>query len=116
MYNIFINYFNTHFILLSWYFSFQVRTSYLPNEILWGYRFEHSCVSYDKQEAKYAVSNNLNKSLPDNTPRCSPKDWLEKINKAAASKAVSSSLSLLVEGEDKWSKLKCLKTKILTLL
>ena len=117
MYNIFINYFNTHFILLSsWYFSFQVRTSYLPNEILWGYRFEHSCVSYDKQEAKYAVSNNLNKSLPDNTPRCSPKDWLEKINKAAASKAVSSSLSLLVEGEDKWSKLKCFKTKIWTLL
>ena len=53
----------------------QVRTSYLPNEILWGYRFEHSCVSYDKQEAKYAVSNNLNKILPDNTPRCSPKDW-----------------------------------------
>ena len=34
----------------------------MPNEILWGYRFEHSCVSYDKQEAKYAVSiTNLNK-------------------------------------------------------
>ena len=48
----------------------QVRTSYLPNEILWGYRFEHSCVSYDKQEAKYAVSiTNLNKIRPDNTPR-----------------------------------------------
>ena len=48
----------------------QVRTSYLPNEILWGYRFEHSCVSYDKQEAKYAVSiTNLNKVRPDNTPR-----------------------------------------------
>ena len=68
--------------------NFQVRTSYLPNEILWGYRFEHSCVSYDKQEAKYAVSNNLNKILPDNTPRCSPKDWQEKINKAAAKKAL----------------------------
>ena len=48
----------------------QVRTSYLPNEILWGYRFEHSCVSYDKQEAKYAVSiTNLNKISADNTPR-----------------------------------------------
>ena len=45
-------------------------------------------MSYDKQEAKYAVSNNLNKILPDNTPRCSPKDWQEKINKAAASKAM----------------------------
>ena len=51
-------------------FTLQVRTSYLPNEILWGYRFEHSCVSYDKQEAKYAVSiTNLNKIKPDNTPR-----------------------------------------------
>merc|ERR550532_2765125 len=64
--------------------TIQVRTSYLPNEILWGYRFEHSCVSYDKQEAKYAVSiTNLNKIRPDNTPRCSPKDWHDKINRAA---------------------------------
>ena len=40
----------------------QVRTSYLPNEILWGYRFEHSCVAYDQKAAKYVVSvNNLNK-------------------------------------------------------
>ena len=47
-----------------------MRTSYLPNEILWGYRFEHSCVSYDKKESKYAVSiTNLNKIVPDNTPR-----------------------------------------------
>ena len=29
-------------------FPFQVRTSYVPGEILWGYRFEHKCVSYDK--------------------------------------------------------------------
>ena len=49
----------------------QVRTSFLPNEILWGYRFEHSCVSYDKVLAKYVVSmSNLNKMVPDNhTPR-----------------------------------------------
>ena len=40
----------------------KVRTSYLPNEILWGYRFEHSCVAYDQKAAKYVVSvNNLNK-------------------------------------------------------
>ena len=49
----------------------QVRTSYLPNEILWGYRFEHSCVAYDQKAAKYVVSvNNLNRVLADNmTPR-----------------------------------------------
>ena len=50
--------------------SSQVRTSYLPNEILWGYRFEHSCVSYDQKMAKYVVSiSNMNKIIPDNTPR-----------------------------------------------
>ena len=38
--------------------SAQVRTSYLPNEILWGYRFEHNCVSYDKDTAKYATKAN----------------------------------------------------------
>jgi len=66
--------------------TIQVRTSYLPNEILWGYRFEHSCVSYDKKESKYAVSiTNLNKVTSDNTPRCSPKDWKDKISKAAMS-------------------------------
>jgi len=58
----------------------QVRTSYLPNEILWGYRFEHSCVTYDRKMAKYVVSiGNLNNILPDNTPRISPKDWDEKL-------------------------------------
>ena len=48
----------------------QVRTSYLPNEILWGYRFEHTCVAYDKAVAKYAVSlTSLNKFVQDKTPR-----------------------------------------------
>ena len=49
----------------------KVRTSYLPNEILWGYRFEHSCVAYDQKVAKYVVSvNNLNRVVADNmTPR-----------------------------------------------
>ena len=48
-----------------------MRTSYLPNEILWGYRFEHSCVAYDQKVAKYVVSvNNLNRVIADNmTPR-----------------------------------------------
>eukprot|EP00090_Calanus_glacialis_P004674 TRINITY_DN13527_c0_g1_i1.p1 TRINITY_DN13527_c0_g1~~TRINITY_DN13527_c0_g1_i1.p1 ORF type:complete len:460 (-),score=70.14 TRINITY_DN13527_c0_g1_i1:189-1568(-) len=70
--------------------TIQVRTSYLPNEILWGYRFEHSCVSYDKTQAKYAVSiTNLNKVIADNTPRCSPKEWADRISKAASNLSVS---------------------------
>ena len=34
-------------LLIKIIFQFQVRTSYVPGEILWGYRFEHKCVSYD---------------------------------------------------------------------
>ena len=30
----------------------QCRTSYLPNEILWGHRFEHTCIAYDKNITK----------------------------------------------------------------
>jgi len=57
----------------------QVRTSYLPTEILWGYRFEHKCVAYDKALAKYAVSyTSINSFVPDRTPRCSAKDWEAK--------------------------------------
>ncbi|XP_023343757.1 inward rectifier potassium channel irk-1 [Eurytemora carolleeae] len=59
--------------------TIQVRTSYLPNEVLWGYRFEHTCVIYDIKAAKYEVSfNNLNKHIADRTPRCSAKDWEER--------------------------------------
>ena len=48
----------------------QVRTSYLPSEILWGHRFEHSTVSYDPDTAKYSVSfKTLNNTIPDRTPR-----------------------------------------------
>ena len=50
--------------------TIQVRSSYLPNEILWGYRFEQTCVAYDKQEAKYAVSlKTINRISADRTPR-----------------------------------------------
>ena len=50
--------------------TIQVRSSYLPNEILWGFRFEQTCVAYDKKEAKYAVSfKTINTIRPDRTPR-----------------------------------------------
>ena len=48
----------------------QVRTSYLPSEILWGHRFDHSTVTYDTDTAKYSVSfKTINSSTPDRTPR-----------------------------------------------
>ena len=35
--------------LLSFVFVSQVRTSYVPSEILWGYKFEHSCVRFNEK-------------------------------------------------------------------
>lgn len=59
--------------------TIQVRSSYLPNEILWGYRFEQTCVAYDKEEAKYAVSfKTINSIRTDRTPRCSAKELENK--------------------------------------
>ena len=50
--------------------NIQVRTSYLPSEILWGYKFQHSCVHFNKTIGKYEVSfNTLNTIVKDNTPR-----------------------------------------------
>ena len=48
---------------------FQVRTSYLPTEILWGFKFEHSCVQYNPELGTYDVSfDSLNTKIRDNTP------------------------------------------------
>jgi len=59
--------------------SIQARTSYLPNEILWGHRFEHTCVAYNKQSEKYIISySTINKCAADRTPRCSAKDFDER--------------------------------------
>ena len=47
----------------------QVRTSYLPSEILWGYKFEHSCVMFNRDLGKYEVKfDTLNTIIKDNTP------------------------------------------------
>ena len=52
----------------------QVRTSYLPHEILWGYQFRHNCVQFDSEEQKYEVSfDSFNDIVKDDTPRFSPK-------------------------------------------
>jgi len=55
--------------------SVQARSSYLPNEILWGHRFENM-VSYAKHKGVYAVDcSSLNMVTPDEvTPRISAKD------------------------------------------
>ena len=50
------------------------------------YRFEHTCVAYDKALAKYVVNTaNLNATVADNTPRLtfsSPRDHFFETSEA----------------------------------
>merc|ERR1712080_763649 len=56
----------------------QVRTSYLPSEIPWGYKFQHSCVHFDQHKGTYEVTfDTLNTIIKDNTPRMSPHSYEE---------------------------------------
>ncbi len=54
---------------------FQARTSYLPNEILWGHHFDNpATVTYDRKAGVHCVHHNMiNKTVVDLTPRCSAK-------------------------------------------
>ncbi|KAK7081684.1 Inward rectifier potassium channel activity protein [Halocaridina rubra] len=57
----------------------QARSSYLPNEILWGYRFE-PLVTFNKNSGQYAVDYSLfNNTYQVNTPLYSARD-LERLN------------------------------------
>ena len=48
----------------------QVRSSYLPKEILWGHRFNNLVVQYDETKKVYAIDHNkLNITSTDHTPR-----------------------------------------------
>jgi len=64
--------------------NIQVRTSYLPSEILWGYKFEHSCVMFNKELGKYEVKfDTLNTIVKDNTPCLSAKSY-DELKKTSA--------------------------------
>ena len=59
--------------------SVQSRSSYLPNEILWGHHYE-SMVSYSKKRGTYVIDcSNLNAVVNDDTPRVSRKMYDDKI-------------------------------------
>ena len=62
----------------------QARSSYLPNEILWGHHFENATVNYDKKAGVYSVNHGMiNKTVVDLTPRCSAKQLESKKNKGS---------------------------------
>ena len=66
--------------------TIQVRTSYLPNEILWGHHFDNNIVKYDSKIACHIVCHGIiNRTATDETPRVSAKQ-LER-RKARASQA-----------------------------
>ena len=84
-----IDFTNSFIFIYFFYFSlFQVRTSYLPNEILWGHQFDHNVLIYDKKMGSYQVHHSrVNKTLLDDTPRVSARQL------AMRSKRNSSGLS-----------------------
>lgn len=58
--------------------SVQARSSFLPNEILWGHRYQNM-MSYNKKKGVYLVDcSNLNAVVQDDTPRVSAKQTEEK--------------------------------------
>ena len=66
--------------------TIQVRTSYLPNEILWGHHFDNEVVKYDNKLSQHIVCHGIiNRTATDDSPRVSAKQ-LER-RKARASQS-----------------------------
>ena len=73
-------------------FAFQVRTSYLPNEILWGHQFDHNVLVYDKKVGSYQILHSrVNKTAMDDTPRLSARqlDMRSKRNSSGLSNSTT---------------------------
>ena len=80
--------------------TIQVRTSYLPNEILWGHHFDNEVVKYDKQLSQHIVCHGIiNRTATDDTPRVSAKQ-LER-RKARASKSSNSGAASITESDSR---------------
>jgi potassium inwardly-rectifying channel subfamily J len=55
----------------------QARTSYLPDEILWGNRFE-KLITFQKEDGTYKIDySRFNSTIPFDTPLCSAKELKE---------------------------------------
>ena len=70
----------------------QVRTSYLPNEILWGHKFDHNVLVYDKKQGSYQIFHSrVNKTAMDDTPRLSARqlDMRSKRNSSGLSNSTT---------------------------
>lgn len=84
--------------------TIQVRTSYLPNEILWGHHFDNEVVKYDKQLSQHIVCHGIiNRTATDDTPRVSAKQLERRQKKASSSsnRCNSSSGASITESDSK---------------
>lgn len=57
--------------------SIQVRSSYLPSEVKWGYRFEPVVSTHGFEKCMQTIIdyNKFNRILAVETPQCSPRDY-----------------------------------------
>ena len=65
--------------------TIQVRTSYLPNEIFWGYHFNNEVMTYDTKQRGYKIHTSTTKTnamIINNTPRISAQQMDEKKREA----------------------------------
>lgn len=68
----------------------QARTSYLPEEIVWGYRFE-KLVTFEKESGQYLIDySRFHLTVRIDIPKCSAKD-LEQVEKEENEDSESSS-------------------------
>ena len=68
--------------------TIQVRTSYLPNEILWGHHYDQNVVIYDKKLACHIVCHGIiNRTAIDDTPRVSAKQLERRKQRASRTSA-----------------------------
>jgi len=59
--------------------SIQVKTSYVPNEIMWGHQFDHNILEYDTKAGCYQILHSKIHAIDaDETPRLSAKQLMTR--------------------------------------
>lgn len=74
--------------------TIQVRTSYLPNEILWGHHFDNNILNFDKKISSWVVAHYIiNKTETNDTPRISAKQ-LDRRKRSSSNRHSSAGVSV----------------------
>ena len=74
--------------------TIQVRSSYLPNEVLWGHHFDNNIINYDKKISSFVVAHYIiNKTETNDTPRISAKQ-LDRRKRSNSNRQSSAGVSV----------------------